>query len=111
MVMLNAMEAKKITKRKEKRYLKKKQKKAAAVLKKVKKEIQKGILTAINNGQYGYNTAYRYDFGAYSEERENAFSILVNEEYLKEYYQALGYIIRIKDTGVLARVEISWMGE
>lgn len=111
MVMLNAMEAKKITKRKEKRYLRKKQKKAAKVLKRVKKETQKGILTAINNGQYGYNTAYRYDFRAYPEERENAFSILVNEEYLKEYYQALGYIIRIKDTGVSARVEISWMEE
>lgn len=109
--MLNAMEAKKITKRKEKRYLKKKQKKAATVLKRVKKEMQKGILTAINNGQYGYNTTYRYDFGSYPEERENAFSILVNEEYLKEYYQALGYIIRIKDTGVSVRVEISWMKE
>lgn len=111
MVMLNAMEAKKITKRKEKRYLRKKQKRAAKTLKRVKKEIQKGILTAINNGQYGYNTTYRYDFGTCSEERENAFSIVVNEEYLKEYYQALGYIIRIKDTGVSARVEISWMEE
>lgn len=110
MVMLNAMEAKKITKRKEKRYLRKKQKKAATMLKKVKKEIQKGILTAINNGQYGYNTAYHYDLGA-PEKRENAFSILANEEYLKEYYQALGYIIRIKDTGVSVRVEISWMKE
>lgn len=108
MVMLNAMGAKKITKRKEKRYLKKKQKKAATVLKKIKKEIQKGILTAINNGQYGYNIAYHYDLGT-PEKRENAFSILVNEEYLKEYYQALGYIIRIKDTGVSVRVEISWM--
>lgn len=38
-------------------------------------------------------------------------SILVNEEYLREYYQALGYIISIKDTGISARVEISWMEE
>lgn len=81
------------------------------MLKRVKKEIQKGILTAINKGQYGYKVTYRYDFGADSEERENAFSILVNEEYLKEYYQALEYIIRIKDTGVAARVEISWTEE
>lgn len=68
-------------------------------------------MTAINNGQYEYKITYHYDFEADSEERENAFSILVNEEYLKEYYQALEYIIKIKDTGVAARVKISWTEE
>lgn len=111
MSMLNAMEAKKITKRKEKRYLRKKQKKAAKTLKEIHKQIEKGILTAINNGQYGYVCGYRYDYNTDRETQLKGYSVLVNEEYLKEYYQALGYIIRIKDTGVSARVEISWMEE
>lgn len=109
MDMLNAMGAKKITKRKEKRYLRKEQKIADKVLKRVQKEIQKGILTAINNGQYKYICEYRY--GRYNTDKESqlGYFVLANEEYLKEYYQALGYIIRIKDTGFSARVEISWM--
>ena len=109
--MLNAMEARKITKRKEKRYLRKKQKKEDKLLKRVKKEIQKDILTAINNGQYKYICEYRY--GRYNTNKESqlGYFILANEKYLKEYYQALGYIIRIKDTGFSARVEISWMEE
>lgn len=110
MAMLNAMKAKKITERKEKRYLRKKQKKDAKILKEIHKEIQKGILTAINNGQYKYNISYRYNYGS-DLKTENAFSVLANEEYLKEYYQALGYIIKIKDTGLSARVEIFWMEE
>ena len=105
------MEAKKIAKRKEKRYLRKKQKKAAKVLKRVKKEIQQGILTTINKGQYGYVCGYRYDYNTDRETQLKGYSILANEEYLKEYYQALGYIIRIKDTGVSVRVEIFWTEE
>lgn len=79
-------------------------------LKRVQKEMRKGILTAINNGQYGYSCEYSYV--KYSSDKEiqfKGYSILANEEYLKEYYQALGYIVRIKDTGFSARVEISWM--
>ena len=106
--MLNAMKARKIAKRKEKRYLRKKQKITDKALKRVKKEIQKGILTAINNGQYEYVCRYSYDDNIDEETQLKGLSILVNEEYLREYYQALGYIISIKDTGISARIEISW---
>ena len=79
------------------------------MLKEIKKEIQKGILTAINNGQYEYVCRYSYDDNIDKETQLKGLSILVNEEYLREYYQALGYIISIKDTGISARVEISWV--
>ena len=107
---LNATEARKITKRKEKRYLRKKQKKADKLLKRVKKEIQKDILTAINNGQYKYICEYCYRRYT-NKESPLGYFVLANEKYLKKYYQALGYIIRIKDTGFSARIEISWMEE
>ena len=111
--MLNAMEAKKIAKRKEKEYLIKERKKTMKALKRVQKEMRKGILTAINNGQYGYSCEYSY--AKYSSDKEiqlKGYSILANKEYLKEYYQALGYIIKIKDTGFSARIEIScWTEE
>ena len=107
--MLNAMEAKKIAKRKEKMCLRKKQKKKAKMLKEIEKEMQKGILTAINNGQYEYVHEYNYDYKTDRETQLKSYFILANKEYLKEYYQALGYIIRIIDIGFSARVEISWM--
>ena len=50
-----------------------------------------------------------YDDNIDEETQLKGLSILVNEEYLREYYQALGYIISIKDTGISARVEISWV--
>ena len=68
-------------------------------------------MTAINKGQYGYVCGYRYDYNTDRDTQLKGYSILANEEYLKEYYQALGYIIRIQDTGHLTRVEISWMKE
>lgn len=106
------MEAREITKRKEKRYLRKKQKIADKVLKKVKKEIQKGILTTINNGQYRYICGYSYDdYNSDKKTQLKGYSILANKKYLEEYYQALGYIIKIKDTGFSAKIEISWMEE
>ena len=73
--------------------------------------IAKDILIAINNGQYKYICEYRY--GRYNTNKESqlGYFVLANEKYLKEYYQALGYIIRIKDTGFSARVEIYWMEE
>ena len=111
MAILNAMEAQKIAKRKEQMYLKKKQKQAKKTLKEVHKEIQKGILTTISKGQYGYICGYRYDYNTDIETQLKGYSVLVNEEYLKEYYQALGYIVRIQDTGVSARIEISWIEE
>ena len=107
--MLNAMEAKKITKRKEKRYLRKQQKKEVKMLKEIHKQIQKGILTAINNGQYKYICGYRYDcYAADKETMLKGYFILANEKYLKEYYQALGYIIGIEDIGFLVEIKISW---
>lgn len=111
--MLNAMEAKKIAKRKEKKYLIKERKKMMKALKRVQKEIRKGILTAINNGQYGYICEYSYDDYNYFDRniQLKGYSVLANKEYLKEYYQALGYIIKIKDTGFSAEIEISWMEE
>ena len=67
-------------------------------------------MTAINNGQYGYICEYSYD--SYNSDRNTkGYSILTNKEYLKEYYQALGYIIGIEDTGYSAKIEISWMEE
>lgn len=112
MFKLNAIMARKKTKIKVKRINVKNQKKATTTLKKVKKKIWKGILTAINNGEYECVITYHYDFVNPSpKEKEYAFSILYNEEYLKEYYQDLGYIIKIKDTGISARIEIYWMEE
>ena len=82
-------------------------------LKKVQKEIRKDILTAINNGQYGYTCEYSYaEYSSNEKTQLKGYSILANKEYLKEYYQALGYIIKIKDTGFSARIEIScWTEE
>ena len=102
------MEAKKIARRKEKRYFIKKRKKEAKMLKEIEKEIQKGILTAINNGQYEYTCKYSYDNYSDKETKLKGYSILANEKYLKEYYQALGYIIKIKVTGFSVEIEISW---
>ena len=39
------------------------------------------------------------------------YSILANKKHLKEYYQVLGYTIKIKDTGFSAQIEISWTEE
>lgn len=112
MFKLNAIMARKKTEIKAKRIKVKTQKKAAITLKNVKKKIWKGILTAINNGEYKCVITYHYDFvNPPPKEREDAFSVLYNSEYLKEYYQALGYIIKIKDTGISARIEIYWMEE
>ena len=78
-------------------------------LKRVQKEIQKGILTAINNGQYGYICEYYY-VGCNSDRSTplKGYSILADKQYLKEYYQALGYIIKIKDNGFSVEIKISW---
>lgn len=74
--------------------------------------MRKGILTSINNGQYEYTCEYSYDiYNADRETQLKGLSILVSEEYLKEYYQALGYIIKIRDTGFSVRVEIFWTEE
>ena len=81
------------------------------MLKEIEKEIQKGILTAINNGQYGYICEYSYYNYADRETKLKGYSILDNEKYLKEYYQTLGYIIRIIDTGFSVQIEISWTEE
>ena len=82
-------------------------------LKKVQKEMRKGILIAINNGQYGYSCQYPYvEYSSDKETQLKGYSILANKEYLKEYYQALGYIIKIQDTGFSAKIEIScWTEE
>ena len=79
-------------------------------LKRVQKEIQKGILTTINNGQYEYIWEYYYD-GCNSDRSTQlkGYSILADKQYLKEYYQALGYIIKIRDTGFSVEIKISWM--
>ena len=45
------------------------------------------------------------------ETKLKGYFILANEKYLKEYYQVLGYIIRIEDTGFSAVIEISWTEE
>ena len=81
------------------------------MLKEIKKEIQKNILTAINNGHYGYTCIYSYDNYFDKETKLKGYFILANEKYLKEYYQALGYIIRIEDTGFSVVIEISWTEE
>ena len=65
-------------------------------------------MTAINNGQYEYVCRYSYDDNIDEETQLKGLSILVNEEYLREYYQALGYIIKIRDTGFSVEIKISW---
>ena len=78
-------------------------------LKRVQKEIRKGILTAINNGQYGYICEYYYvSCNSDRSTQLKGYSILADKQYLKEYYQALGYIIKIRDTGFSVEIKISW---
>ena len=80
------------------------------MLKRIKKEIQKGILTAVNNGQYEYVCEYWYNNND-EKMQFKGYSILANKKHLKEYYQVLGYTIKIKDTGFSAQIEISWTEE
>lgn len=69
--------SKKIAKRKEKKCLIKKRKKMMKALKRAQKEIRKGILTAINNGQYVCICEYSYDDYNYFDRNK------------KEYYVAM----------------------
>ena len=68
-------------------------------------------MTAINNGQYGYTCKYSYDNFSDKKTQFKGYSILANKEYLREYYQALGYTIKIKDIEFSVKIEISWMEE
>ena len=75
------------------------------MLKKIQKKLQKSILTAINNGHYGYTCIYEGDCYYRPEEY---YVILNNKQYLLEYYKSLGYNIRIMDTRTKVSIEISW---